>query len=409
MQEAAGGHNGVAKDVVVTLVSVAIGQPYERSLDRMGASAADAGFNRTQLWKEDAFLADPLVQRHRGALEQMQRGHRRRKRKHPQDRPYCGAFKSFALLHALESSREGDYVMWADASKYHDARYRDVNVHDAIATLTGARRPARPAARRIVSAAYSQHGWLENVTHEPRRTAHSAYGVLHCGVGSCDAQLFLPNAYRSTINVRTMSGFSSYYAGDVQMMGRRPHIMNANILLENNAFNRELMRRWVRMAVEKPDLFCDSITQEQGIFTLLIMGARLPMVNACPYMRIDGFNKCQDVTKSSRWFLETLGRGAFEVATADEIDGDLVPGHTRLQEMWHRGETADAHVPGRVAPGRPVMTCCTAHNRKRWHDATTAFGDSLGFDCCRHVPCAAPRYVRALCDYARGVKGSLLP
>ena len=283
-------------DIETTLVSVAIGEPYETSLRRMNATAAAAGFNRTQLWRRDDFLADPLAQRHRGQLDSMHQGHAARKARHMVDRPFCGAFKAFALLRALERSREGDYVLWADASKYHDARYRDVDVRDAIAALSGARSPARPQ-RLAISAAYWASPWFRNRTQEPRRTTRSAYGVLHCHVGNCDQQLFLPNFYRSSVNMRTLGAYPELSGDDqaaISRMSRRPHIMNANILLENTPFNRELMRAWVQMAVARPAHFCASVTQEQGVFSILVMGAHLPVVNPCPYLRITGFNKCRE-------------------------------------------------------------------------------------------------------------------
>ena len=333
--------------MVVTLVTVAIGARYELSLERMRQTAAIAGFNRTLLWKKDDFLADPLVQRHLEPLEKMERGHKKRKKHHPFDRPYCGAFKSFALHRALEQSREGDYVLWADASKYHDARYRDVSIHEAIEGLRGDRRPPRPTQPRAVSAAYAQSRWYAGVTRIPRRTARSAYGVLHCHVGNCDQQLFLPNRYRASVNMRTIAGYPEHVS-NVTAMARRPHVMNANILLENNAFNRRLMRSWIKMATSKPDTFCASSTQEQGVFSILTMSARVPMVNACPYMRLEGFNKCQDVTKSSRWFLETLSSGAFEIITPSEIEDEV------------RQAFSTCHRLPFVGPGRPPSTACAS-------------------------------------------------
>lgn len=406
------------QDIVVTLVSVAIGEPYETSLRRMGATASAAGFNKTLLWKAEDFLSDPAVTpRHRQALERMQRMQPKRKKKHPWDRPYCGAFKSFALHRALQQSREGDYVLWADASKYHDARYRDVSVREAIQGLTGMSTPRRPARLYTdfgdVSAAYAHLGWFKNRTREPRRTLRSAYGVMHCAGVNCDQQLFLPNTYRNAVNRATLAAFPEHVgsgAEAIAAMSRRPHIMNANILLENTPFNRRLMQTWMEAAVTKPDEFCASSVQEQSVFSILIMGAKLPLVNACPYMRIDGFNRCQDTTKSSRWFLETLSNGAFEVATPAEIDEELVPAYQDLHARAQRGLLADANVPGRK-PGtvRPMVPCCRSHAADE-PNLTRAFGDQPGgFDCCRLLPCAAPRYVAGLCAFVRKEPGSLLP
>ena len=161
-------------DLAITLVSVAIGEPYETSLKKMGATARDAGFNRTLLWTRQEFLADPNAIKHRASLEKMQQGHRQRKKRHPYDRPYCGSFKPFVILRALLESRDGDYVMWSDASKYHDARYIGVSVRDAVAVLTGRVSAARPPSRNI-SAAYAKSHWFQRRTAEPRRASRSAW------------------------------------------------------------------------------------------------------------------------------------------------------------------------------------------------------------------------------------------
>lgn len=402
------------RDIVITLVSFAMGEPYETSLKRMDATALSAGFNKTLLWKRADFLADPAVtSAARDAFESMQRSQPMRKKKHPWDRPYCGAFKSFALNRALEQSREGDYVLWADASKYHDARLRDVNVRDAIQGLTGTgmRQPERPRHARAVSAAYAQNGWYQNRSRELRRTLRSAYGVLHCAGVNCDQQLFLPNFYRNAVNKKTLGAYPEFVGSGsaaIEAMSRRPHIMNANILLENTSFNRKLIRTWMAAAVRKPGAFCGSSVQEQSVFSIVVMGARLPMVNACPYLRLEGFNKCQDVTKSSRWFLETLASGAFEVITPNEIDEELIPGYEALHRRSTQGQLADANVPGRkVDVAHPVQQCCRRHVADEL-DLIKAFGD-VSFDCCRYVPCALPSFVRGLCAYVRREEGSWLP
>ena len=320
------------RDVAITLVSVAIGEPYESSLKKMGESARDAGFNRTKLWTRDEFLSDPLVKRHMGALDQMQQGHRSRKKRHPYDRPYCGCFKSFVMYRAMRESKEGDYVMWADASKYHDATYRsEVSVRDAVAVLTGRSRPARPPKHKM-SLAYTQTDWFRRRLAEPRRTARSAFGVVHCHGVDCDQQLFMANYYRWSINSRTMQAFPGTAAD--AMRSRRPHMMNANILVENSHRNRRVIRAWIEAAVSQPDVFCSSGPQEQAVFTLLVQNESVPLVNACPYLRLKGWNTCQDLTKSSNWFLEMLSSGAFEIVEPTELDAELVADHKALHDRW---------------------------------------------------------------------------
>lgn len=318
-------------DIAITLVSVAIGEPYESSLKKMRATAAAAGFNRTLLWTRKEFLADPAAIKYSAALEQMQRGHRQRKKRHPFDRPYCGSFKPFVLMRAMLESREGDYVMWADASKYHDARYIGVSVRDAVAALTGRTTPPRPPKAEI-STAYAETPWFQRRQARPRRTARSAFGVIHCHGVDCDSQLFMANYYRWSVNSRTLRTYND--SVDDKVRGRRPHIMNANILLENNVESRRVIGAWLDAAVTKPDVFCSSGPQEQAVFTLMAQAARVPMVNACPYLRLKGWNTCQDLTKSSTWFLKMLASGAFEVVAADELDAELVADHQLLHTRW---------------------------------------------------------------------------
>ena len=68
-------------------------------------------------------------------------------------------------------------------------------------------------------------------------------------------------------------------------------------------------------------------------------------VNACPYMRLKGWNTCQDLTKSSKWFLEMLSTGAFEIVNPGELDAELVADHKRLHMEWQAkaGKTVRVH------------------------------------------------------------------
>jgi len=323
----------------VTLASVAIGEPYETSLRKMGASASLAGFDTTLLWTRQQFLADPLAQEHRAALEHMQRNHAARKKRHPYDRPYCGAFKSFVLYRALNQSAEGDYVLWADASKYHSMNLQGVDVRRAIEVLTGKRAPRRPPSDSI-SIAYNSTEWFQARLREPRRSTHSAYGVIHCHGVNCDEQLYMANYYRWSVNSRTQRAYPELVP-DAEASSRRPHMMNANILLQNNELNRRLMRAWMDKAVSRPDAFCSSGPQEQAVFSILVQSANVPLVNACPYLRLKGWNACQDLTKSASWFLRMLASGAFEVVASGELDGGLVAAH---RELHHRWAAANPHI-----------------------------------------------------------------
>ena len=90
-------------------------------------------------------------------------------------------------------------------------------------------------------------------------------------------------------------------------------------------------------------------------------GTPLPMVNACPYMRDEGYNKCQDRTKSAKWFLETITRGAFEVVRPDELDSGLVADYAALHALWAEETSApncSAAITGRARdPQRAARGC----------------------------------------------------
>ena len=124
-------------------------------------------------------------------------------------------------------------------------------------------------------------------------------------------------------------------------------VLATNILLENTEFNRRLIKAWMDAATSRPLLFCESAPQEQAMFTLVAQHFNVTMVNACPYMRDVGYNKCQDRTKSAKWFLETLTSGAYEVLLPEELDSGLVAGYDALHEAWRalmmeKGKSRDA-------------------------------------------------------------------
>ena len=81
---------------------------YASRLMQLDRSARAAGFEETLLIdSREAILGDPIFQRFGGTAlaQRLKRG-----------RPFCDAFKPVALWRALMRSREGDYVMWADAA-----------------------------------------------------------------------------------------------------------------------------------------------------------------------------------------------------------------------------------------------------------------------------------------------------
>ena len=128
------------------LVSVGIGPAYEASLAPLRTSASTAGFDGILLWTEAHLRADPLWAEHAAALEALRLIGMQSRRKHRSSRPYCAAFKPFALWRAMQGTAEGGHVMWADASKYFPNASLPVTRHgsvlrEAIDVLRGRRTP----------------------------------------------------------------------------------------------------------------------------------------------------------------------------------------------------------------------------------------------------------------------------
>ena len=98
-----------AKRPGLTLVSFGDGPRYEGTLAYFRRNAAHLGFTATLLWDRAEVERDPFFRANLTHLRRM--GTRR---------PYCAGFKALMLWRALENSEEGDYVFWADATRYFD-------------------------------------------------------------------------------------------------------------------------------------------------------------------------------------------------------------------------------------------------------------------------------------------------
>ena len=125
-----------------TLVTVAMRQPFESSMAGLRLAASRMGFDRFQGWTESDFLRDALTRRHLEAMLRLNRSQRESvlcKGLRRWCRPYCNAFKPVALLRAMQESRAGDYVVWADSSKYADyskvERFSSLDIKQAIWAL----------------------------------------------------------------------------------------------------------------------------------------------------------------------------------------------------------------------------------------------------------------------------------
>ena len=204
---------------------------YTDKLEGLRATAASAGCHKQLLWTLNDLLRDPIAQQFAQELMVLRQNYTRKKTRHPDHRPFCAAFKPIVIWRALMQSREGDYVLWADASKYHSTQLPARSVTKAIAALasigngytaaagagagyaaashvlpggSGGARP--PAESRNVSPAWRYTRWYQQHKQArswPPKAIGSAFGLVHCNTMSCTEGQQMRNHVRTAINRAT--------------------------------------------------------------------------------------------------------------------------------------------------------------------------------------------------------------
>jgi len=253
----------------ITLVTVGINEPYESSLRAMRHFARDLGFISTLAWMEKDFLNDPVTRQHMGAFTMLDSYKNESiicSTWQQYCRPYCAAFKPVVLMRALRESG-GDYVMWADSSKYENYTilltemvYANVTVVDAVRTLV---RRSRMAA------------------------LPSMYGVANC---SCNNTICQSNGAYMQPKVKLAAGWGpwldqfelsalqSFNMIDQCALVNDLWIQNPHILLANTKFNLGLLMQWLQLAIQRPRAFCRSHSQDQAAWALIISKNNLPVL-----------------------------------------------------------------------------------------------------------------------------------
>jgi hypothetical protein len=318
------------------LVTYAQGEPYESSMSGLGQAALRAGFDAVHLWTKEMLLADPLSKQHIDKLRDLdERSRFLRKRKGHPYRPYCDIFKPISVWRALAESKQGDYVLWADSSKYHLNQSIDAPVQQAATCLRRSRRCAQQPGRSQLSTRWSQSPWYLAHAESPaaasswRALNGSAYGLMECSPSSCEHDLFKWNSRGRAINMITAHQYADLIPDGTAALFREPGRLLTNFLLENTAHNRLLVWDWLWMALAKPEGFCNSWTQDQAAFAILARNRSLPLINQCVYLRISaGWESCGRHSQKVNTFLDVLGRGAFEVVQTKDypvLQQDYVP------------------------------------------------------------------------------------
>lgn len=253
----------------VKLLSFAHNEPFASTLALLNASAAHAGFDEVQLWNMDDFLRVPLFAKLRPRLQALQRYAKR---------PYCDAFKMISLLHAMERSSDGDYLLWCDSSRHFPYPLRGGSVHAAITRLNEG-------------------------ASEPR----SLYGRINCvgnwGVPEAEVPI--------TTTSHPASAFAPYFARQKPVLGA---IIAAQILLANTRRNRQLVREWLNMAVHQPKAFCGHASEDNFAWIALVCNHSLPSLVNQPTLQLESSpSHFAWAPLSAPWLLETLEAGAYKL------------------------------------------------------------------------------------------------
>jgi len=251
------------------LVSVGINQPYEGNLIGLRKAAQAIGFDRVMLWDEAQFLHDKLTRKHLSKFLELNHSTSESilcKSWGKWCRPYCAAFKPVALLRAMSEAQLGDYVLWADASRYSNysstlqERNGTLNIVSAVEGL-------RASAIRF---------------NQPA----SMYGSATC---SCAGRCASNGAYAEpAVNLVwpfapwndqfECSIFQDFNISHASSFIRDLWFTNAHILLENTIFNRMLLLEWLSLALQNPSAFCRSHPQDQSAWSIVASRHRLPLV-----------------------------------------------------------------------------------------------------------------------------------
>ena len=245
-------------------------------------------------------------------------------------RPLCAAIKPFMMLRAMQTARDGAHILWADAKLPVPTE----PISKVVATLRS-------------------------------RGIDSAYGLVHPYLfTNSTAKCFTPNgAYRRVIkgptrgvqmiSDATLAAFREMIP-DRERFLERPHILTSSMLLLNTAENRQLMRDWLKMALDHPKAFCASDTQDQAAFSILALNRSLPLISPSS-------GHCRrGADKSTAAFMRVLSAGKFDVAEASSFDDASRLSHTKESRP---NAPAGAH-------SAPIAVCLAGESRTLRHSAS---------------------------------------
>ena len=345
----------------VTLVSVALGDPYSRVLAFFKRNAAQLGFNKTLLWSESEFLQDPFSSLISGSRLNVYS---------PRQSPYCRVFKPVALWRALSQTGASEWVMWADSSTHFEySFFTDRSLREDATTGTGTGTGTSITRARGVGVWLTRrldginvHLAIQQLNKERKWSIHtrgcapirqtftndqfpvSAYGTLDTGsvhfhpVPQDEGMWHHFCATNEDKSAVLQNAAFHDLIPDVHRYERQAAFNNAHMIFANTDFNRMLVWDWLQMFAHNQTGFCSALQEEQGDWSILASNRSLPL------LRVSLFGM------SLADYLRDIQMGDFEfVPTAGAFAGDAEPCPV---------DDAGSQVPS-ICELRPRIPTCT--------------------------------------------------
>ncbi len=290
-----------------------------------------AGFTRVVAWKEDDLLKfveqQESIHPHFGKILSMKNV--------TGTAPYCWSFKAIVLWYSLLTSKEGDYVMWGDASRHHNGFIGDQgeNIIDAIKMLNGS---VDNSSIELHSHQSIWDHFAKSTGNQSSKLVDTVPGLMHCHV-SCASQLYFPieavNGTSDRVSTIQILKMYSEFLPEIRTDEAFCNLINApirlgtNMLFKNTPFNRLFIWDWISMMTFHAEKFCGNINSEQTTLSILAINRSVPYVNTCKFI-VDGnyhgflnsdpkrhgrIRACANMEKNISHVIVALAKGAYEL------------------------------------------------------------------------------------------------
>jgi hypothetical protein len=267
------------------------------------------------------------------------------------------AFKPIALWRALMNSAEGDWFVWADASRYFQDNDFGASIHSVIDALDGVAFLTPPLTPRGPC-----NGTL-SATPGARRRVESAFGLDYDqftfpeSVPPTKEHVF-GNAHRAYMTDQPTAQNTWAAFADLRPPppSRLTSLLSTNMFIRNTPQGRLTVWDWLMIAVHRPDGFCSEIFGQDQTALALRLGTNrsLPAVRICACNINANFTTteaCSQQTKELKFVYSSLAH-VENISLQSVYDTTKC---TRDGDNTHRGG-ADVPTPvGLTTASRPSI------------------------------------------------------